>query len=89
MEERLRVMPRTIFFSGLASFQEDAEVNLSREQRISDSEWGETAGPSAFPRTLEWEFATNAIIINTRINSTILFDQKYRMAHLNTTPAVL
>ena len=71
MKERLKVMPRTIFFSGLASFQEDVEVNLSRDtyNAYQIANGGETAGPSAFPRTLEWEFATNAIIINTRINS--------------------
>ena len=71
MKERLTVMPRTIFFSGLASFQEDVEVNLSRDtyNAYQIANGGETAGPSAFPRTLEWEFSTNAIIINTRINS--------------------
>ena len=64
-------MLRTIFYSGLASFQEDVEVNLSRDtyNAYQIANGGETAGPSAFPRTLEWEFATNAIIINTRINS--------------------
>ena len=64
-------MPKAIFFSGLASFQEDVEVNLSRDtyNEYQMANGGEIAGPSAFPRVIEWEFATNAIIINTRINS--------------------
>ncbi len=52
-------------------FIEDHQVKLSRDtyNAYQIANGGEIAGASAFPRTIEWEFSSNVIIINTRINS--------------------
>ena len=64
-------MPKAIFFSGLASFEEDVQVNISRDvyNAYQVANGGEVFDESGFPRIDEWEFSANAIIINTQINS--------------------